>query len=76
MENESTTENLNHFNMWIAKPIYESLPYFYLLAGIIACRDHLAGPVDVPELLVHAHHLFRRRSWVPGRRTRRVTKAA
>jgi len=34
MENESTTENLNHFNMWIAKPIYESLPYFYLLAGI------------------------------------------
>jgi hypothetical protein len=36
MENESTTENLNHFNMWIAKPIYESLPYFYLLAGIIS----------------------------------------
>ena len=22
--------------MWIAKPIYESLPYFYLLVGIIS----------------------------------------
>jgi hypothetical protein len=22
--------------MWISKPIYESLPYFYLLVGIIS----------------------------------------
>ena len=22
--------------MWIAKPIYESLPYFYLLVGVIS----------------------------------------
>jgi hypothetical protein len=22
--------------MWISKPIYESLPYFYLLVGVIA----------------------------------------
>ena len=22
--------------MWVAKPIYESLPYFYLLVGVVA----------------------------------------
>lgn len=26
----------NGSTMWIAKPIYESLPYFYLLVGSIA----------------------------------------
>ena len=36
VENESRKGNINDFDMWIAKPIYESLPYFYLLAGIIS----------------------------------------
>ena len=36
VENECTTGKINDFDMWIAKPIYESLPYFYLIAGIIS----------------------------------------
>jgi len=35
MENESTPgQKIN--DMWVSKPIYESLPYFYLLVGAIA----------------------------------------
>jgi protein-S-isoprenylcysteine O-methyltransferase Ste14 len=36
MENKSTKGNKSDIDMWIAKPIYESLPYFYLLAGVIS----------------------------------------
>jgi len=35
MENESTPgQKIN--DMWVSKPIYESLPYFYLLVGAVA----------------------------------------
>jgi len=36
MENELTPGKLNDIAMWVSKPIYESLPYFYLLAGAIS----------------------------------------
>lgn len=35
MENESARSRKNS-DMWVSKPIYESLPYFYLLAGALA----------------------------------------
>ncbi len=36
MENESAPGQKNDNDMWVSKPIYESLPYFYLLAGAIS----------------------------------------
>ena len=35
MENESAPGQKNDA-MWVSKPIYESLPYFYLLVGAVA----------------------------------------
>ena len=35
MENKSTPGQKNN-DMWVSKPIYESLPYFYLLVGAIS----------------------------------------
>ncbi len=36
MENESTQGRKNDDNMWVSKPIYESLPYLYLVLGAVA----------------------------------------
>ena len=33
MENELTLGKKKYVFMWVAKPIYESLPYFYLISG-------------------------------------------
>ena len=35
MENESAPGQKNN-DMWVSKPIYESLPYFYLLVGAVS----------------------------------------
>jgi len=34
MENETAPKQKNK-SMWVSKPIYESLPYFYLLVGAL-----------------------------------------
>lgn len=34
MENESTPSDKKN-DMWVSKPIYESLPYFYLVVGAV-----------------------------------------
>jgi hypothetical protein len=36
MENESAPGQEKDDAMWVSKPIYESLPYFYLLVGAIS----------------------------------------
>ena len=36
MDNESTRGKRSVSDMWVAKPIYESLPYLYLLMGAFA----------------------------------------
>jgi len=35
MENESTPRKNKYCAMWISRPIYEILPYFYLTAGAL-----------------------------------------
>ena len=35
MENEVTPKNKANKPMWVSKPIYEGLPYFYLLVGAL-----------------------------------------
>lgn len=36
MENKSTPGKKDDIDMWVAKPIYESLPYFYLFVGMVS----------------------------------------
>ena len=36
MDNELTPGKQKDNAMWVSKPIYESLPYFYLLVGAIS----------------------------------------
>jgi Flp pilus assembly protein TadB len=36
MDNPSDPGSTRVADMWVSKPIYESLPYFYLLAGLLS----------------------------------------
>lgn len=35
MDNDGPWEQLRPVVMWLSKPIYEGLPYFYLLVGVL-----------------------------------------
>jgi hypothetical protein len=55
--------------MWVSKPIYESLPYFYLLVGTLS----LAASMYV---LVLADDLLRHGCGLPGCRAGRIAETA